>query len=816
MLFIAVVLTATVSCSRTDEPLPQLHDSNIVFTLSYPEYVQPGDNVIAATAAESKIYGLTAVIVKDSSICSVVAPEMQGSGYAFNISGTGDYELYIVANGGPGFNSGISSMGEGTPLEEFLSLPLKADAETGLQPMVSDPVGFSITESASNDLGEIILVRPTVRIDVINAVNGLDITSFRIMDAVDERSLGGFQEKKDIEIKDMDAEASFDNPAYYLSSAYLFESGDTQLELCYTYNGKEDVAVLAFSEEGVTGDMIAGFVLSEEYQGAVTVSKIAVPWSKGYETSFENPLKDYPVSVALTGAASYPKTHEHIIHPFENECAVMSQYFVFFRDGLFYDIKEGEKYGENMFETVINEPGEYDINILANPSDELLALIGELEAGVSTDEEYSDIVVTQAPDEEYFLMVSDFCHLSVYSEELNPLQRVEMYRNASRIDIINAVDGLEIERVIFDGRADKSLLIGSDGNGMTGQKVYENEFGGEGSSSDYLVFDGIIYTYSNTSSSHSLKIEYMLDGEKSAVSVTMPGEAIERNSLYSIVLQEGSYVIAKVYEEDWSLGYTPVVSVSQEAMNAALAVNHFSGYNVMSINGNNVEFCQTVNSLPYTDPGASLFSEWDGAFANSVWTASDGGKYRLPSKAEWMLLIPADMSFNFTKTSASKKDVEEALPEILFDGHNGGQGTSDYASVNEKGNPGGIVWYGLRFKGTDQYSIYRYECFNCDEGSANAYLAVQIKALASDTEIPSLLEYAKPLNPGFWEKDYIEITIPLGGTWMFGEQFLIGQSATYWTQDGSSMMITLPNTGYFDGADTEKANLKLVREDNAL
>ena len=815
-LWLITALSTIVACKEEDGLTPTPQKSVIEFTLSSPEYTEKGDNIVSATSAESKIYSLTAVLAKDDVVYSITTPEISESGYSLDISRAGNYTMYIVANGGDDFNAGINSIEEGAPLSSFLELFLRADNETGLQPMTSEPITVSVDDGAYKNIGEIVLTRPTVRIDVINAVEGLDITSFRIVNAVSGRSFGGDEDVSDIQIDGMNKAASFEAPAFYTSSAYIFYNPDTKLELTYTYNGEETGAELIFGDEGVIADMIAGFVLSEEKLGEVTVTKTVVPWSTGYETAFDNPMKDYPVSVALTGSASYPKTHEHAVHPLENECAVLSEYFVFFKDDAFYTVKEGQKYGENMYQTVLNEPGVYTVSILANPSDELLAAVEALEPGVSTIKDYSSIEVTQAPDAENFLMASDLRTLNVQSEDLNPMQRVDLYRKASRIDIINAVDGLEINRVVFNGHASKSLIMGSDGNGMTAEKIYQDEFAGAGNSADYLIFDGIIYTYANTASSHELKIEYTLDGESSSVSVTMPNGKIPQNSLYSVVLQQSSEVIAKVYEEDWTLGYTPVVSVSQAAMNAALAVNHFAEFNVSSIEDSKVEFCTTVNSLPYDKAGASLFAEWDSAFTDAVWTASDGKNYRLPSKAEWMLLVPEEISLNFTKTSASKEGVVEVLPETLFGEHSGGTGTSAYLSVNEKSNPGSTVWYGLRFKGTDQCALYRYECFNCNEPSENAYLAIQIKALPPDTEVSTtddLFEYVKMLNPSFGEKDYIEITVPLGGSWMFGEQFLIGQCATYWTVEGSSMMITLPSTGYFDGEDTEKGNLKLVRID---
>ena len=467
-------------------------------------------------------------------------------------------------------------------------------------------------------------------------------------------------------------------------------------------------------------------------------------------------------------------TGENVLFSVSGEVDASSVRAVLFDgDGLFYDaVTPDDTAGK--FRVKVPS-GDYKAWVVAEA--DMDADLNALEQGVSTEADFTALAVDrQIADDASVPMVSTEAVIFTCAEETGAdLGTVELGRMAARIDIVNAVTDLTVDKVVLKN----AVIAGSiTGETMPSGDIFEDaaceeEVSGDPESPAVLS----LYTYDNllTDGAHlpSVEITYTFAGEQSVKEfILTDGEqpaALVRGTLYSILLVEDGA------ELDYSIeGWTSGVSVTeyfsmQEALNSKLAINYFAATNAHSFDFENrtVVLCKTNNSTEKESEDASWFGNWDETFSGEF-TGDDGQTYRLPTLDE-MLLIGTKEMFTLRPGGYNKEvlDVSEPLGDVFGIPFSGGNGLSDYRSTTE----GDKCCYAIRFKNTLQQAAYRYQMVT--DNVDNSYLSVKVKAIGN--EMPTIDDVS---DEAYWDDGYIELQFPLCGRVSGQNRGMLGY---YWT-----------------------------------
>lgn len=419
----------------------------------------------------------------------------------------------------------------------------------------------------------------------------------------------------------------------------------------------------------------------------------------------------------------------------------------------------------------IAKDGNYDMYVVANADETLADAIKGLEAG-SAVSALEELVVSQAPDvQEAFVMTTpEAVKVTSYSGQTADCGAVTLRRLSVRIDIVNKADGLDVTNIRFVNRAVKSQLF-TPNAAIAGSDVFEDKdytISGsalKGNSTVPTRYESHIYSYENLSKAGestipSLVIDYTLDGKQYSHEVLfldksdasgMTPLALKRNYLYRVNIgrklepEFNIEVLDWTNDETFSVGDVPF----QAQMNSALAVSNFASANVQTLDEDNHTVAFTTS-----DPNnTSAYLAWSDKWATAVYyNESDATYYRVPTKDEMYLLFPdAEHPVDFN-SSATGTEITETLPTNLFGSTetNGGEGKSYFktgaaAELSATITVKYPVVYAIRFKGTAQYSAYRYEVKNWDD-PATGELEIRIKAL-QEGSLWSLDDIA---NEAYW------------------------------------------------------------------
>ena len=467
-------------------------------------------------------------------------------------------------------------------------------------------------------------------------------------------------------------------------------------------------------------------------------------------------------------------TGENVLFSVSGEVDASSVRAVLFDgDGLFYDaVTPDDTAGK--FRVKVPS-GDYKAWVVAEA--DMDADLNALEQGVSTEADFTALAVDrQIADDASVPMVSTEAVIFTCAEETGAdLGTVELGRMAARIDIVNAVTDLTVDKVVLKN----AVIAGSiTGETMPSGDIFEDaaceeEVSGDPESPAVLS----LYTYDNllTDGAHlpSVEITYTFAGEQSVKEfILTDGEqpaALVRGTLYSILLVEDGA------ELDYSIeGWTSGASVTeyfsmQEALNSKLAINYFAATNAHSFDFENrtVVLCKTNNSTEKESEDASWFGNWDETFSGEF-TGDDGQTYRLPTLDE-MLLIGTKEMFTLRPGGYNKEvlDVSEPLGDVFGIPFSGGNGLSDYRSTTE----GDKCCYAIRFKNTLQQAAYRYQMVT--DNVDNSYLSVKVKAIGN--EMPTIDDVS---DEAYWDDGYIELQFPLCGRVSGQNRGMLGY---YWT-----------------------------------
>lgn len=294
---------------------------------------------------------------------------------------------------------------------------------------------------------------------------------------------------------------------------------------------------------------------------------------------------------------------------------------------------------------------------------------------------------------------------------------------------------------------------------------------------------------------------------------------VKRNTLYTIVLGDGEPVVTNEVKftlnvEEWNLvDMDEPVDPDEDAqakLNAALKVNMFTPFDVKEVDLKEKKIVSFYDKLAVSAedcPMTSYFSIADiGASLNETFTDEHGNFYRLPTQGEAMLLLPLfteedrredidpgtangmyhptwndNYKYNtdysqivtseFTETVYLKNTADGKLDQTDHGADENYKlvGTSQMAlgpltdEIFRQSNSSMYnvhPVYAYRFKGTSQYSAYRWETCRISDNPQERYFSIKIKALdAEDVD----MTIGKIANEAFWKNGYIEYRFPMCG-----------------------------------------------------
>ena len=416
----------------------------------------------------------------------------------------------------------------------------------------------------------------------------------------------------------------------------------------------------------------------------------------------------------------------------------------------------------------IAKDGRFDLYLVANADPTLEGAVKALGAG-SPVTELEELLVEQAPDADnaFVMTTPEVLKIISYSGEVADCGEVSLRRLSMRIDLLNKAEGLTITKVTFRNRAVKSRLFTPNAMLAEPGAVEDKEYPDlnlVGSFDVPAEYKSKIYGYENLSrrgeaTVPTLDIEYTYLDQPYTHTVEFLDRndpeglaplALKRNYLYRITVgrkvepEFGIEVVDWTNEESFNVDDITF----QAEMNAKLAINHFAGANVKTI-----DEAQGTVAFTTADPNnTSAYIAWNEKWATAVYyNETDGTYYRVPTKDEMYLLFPDETNHvRFDEAMDGTSEITETLPEKLFGSKetNGGEGKSWFknaAVVGGSGSPAYPIVYAIRFKGTAQCAAYRYENKNSGD-AANGELEIRIKALQAN----SLLTIGEVADETYW------------------------------------------------------------------
>ena len=418
----------------------------------------------------------------------------------------------------------------------------------------------------------------------------------------------------------------------------------------------------------------------------------------------------------------------------------------------------------------IAKDGRFDLYLVANADPTLEGAVKALGAG-SPVTDLEELLVEQAPDADnaFVMTTPEVLKIISYSGEVADCGEVSLRRLSMRIDLLNKAEGLTITKVTFRNRAVKSRLFTPNAMLAEPGAVEDKEYPDlnlVGSFDVPAEYKSKIYGYENLSrrgeaTVPTLDIEYTYRDQPYTHTVEFLDRndpeglaplALKRNYLYCITVgrkvepEFGIEVVDWTNEESFNVDDITF----QAEMNAKLAINHFAGANVKTI-----DEAQGTVAFTTADPNnTSAYVAWNEKWATAVYyNETDETYYRVPTRDEMYLLFPDETNHvRFDEAMDGTSEITETLPEKLFGSKetNGGEGKSWFknaaAAVTSRADQLAYpIVYAICFKGTAQCAAYRYENKNSGD-AANGELEIRIKALQAN----SLLTIGEVADEAYW------------------------------------------------------------------
>ena len=349
----------------------------------------------------------------------------------------------------------------------------------------------------------------------------------------------------------------------------------------------------------------------------------------------------------------------------------------------------------------IAKDGRFDLYLVANADPTLEGAVKALGAG-SPVTDLEELLVEQAPDADnaFVMTTPEVLKIISYSGEVADCGEVSLRRLSMRIDLLNKAEGLTITKVTFRNRAVKSRLFTPNAMLAEPGAVEDKEYPDlnlVGSFDVPAEYKSKIYGYENLSrrgeaTVPTLDIEYTYLDQPYTHTVEFLDRndpeglaplALKRNYLYRITVGRKVEPEFGIEVVDWTNEKSFNVDdiTFQAEMNAKLAINHFAGANVKTI-----DEAQGTVAFTTADPNnTSAYVAWNEKWATAVYyNETDGTYYRVPTKDEMYLLFPDETNHvRFDEAMDGTSEITETLPEKLFGSKetNGGEGKSQIGAV---------------------------------------------------------------------------------------------------------------------------------------
>ncbi len=205
------------------------------------------------------------------------------------------------------------------------------------------------------------------------------------------------------------------------------------------------------------------------------------------------------------------------------------------------------------------------VSFVANPNEALLNSLQQNLKG-KTVAAFKAIVTNENPDNENKLMVSEKFHsFSVkFNENAEIVESVRMKRAMARIDVKNACPGITVNKIVFNNRMDKTVVIADspefNAELMSNQTVYEN-LNLEGNQNNPSLKSLFSYEHFGSEQSiPSLDIYYTANKVKYKATVVLKKQdgqpiMLKRNTLYVVNLKnESGNINFNIEVADWNNG----------------------------------------------------------------------------------------------------------------------------------------------------------------------------------------------------------------------------------------------------------------------
>lgn len=287
---------------------------------------------------------------------------------------------------------------------------------------------------------------------------------------------------------------------------------------------------------------------------------------------------------------------------------------VFGSDGGFRKLVQAVKLAEGSYNFDMGQAGTFDLRLVANPDDALVAKLGT----IASDTQLDALVASQSPGDNnqatHFLMTSAKTQVTTVAGQSTDAGTIRLERVAARIDLFNRIELLKMTRITFKNRyAESRLSRGAANLAMTGlaapaTKVYAAAEG----LTDYECI-GAIYGYENMEVGNTvLTLEATYNGKPIGThDIVVGGVPVKRNHLYSIVISAkgGSIDPGDVFG---SLKFDVVVNDWQEGATIEWKGDQLIDKSIpdFTVSGTNVTTLPAaVGNIPAMNPTKALVAQ---------------------------------------------------------------------------------------------------------------------------------------------------------------------------------------------------------------
>lgn len=799
------------SCNKELEDGPTGGDVQFLFggaaDLTSEGELSPKESEIDTRTAYALIYvsGLLDSVVK-------VNPDEKGGSFKVGKECICDIEFLIDPEGAV---AGALNSAIGTDRKSLDNI--KYSIESGNHAVMISKETFSVNISADKpaSIGKVDFVRPVARIDIMNAVDNLTITKIEARNCIVEDGLYGESEGKygDFVYENLDLKGSSQNPVTSQESMYSFRNSSYEEKINVT------ITYMLYGEE----------------------KTVNTEFSKGVEAN-----RRYVVSLLPPDSEAAPAS----VRTWENADAVI------------FRIEEEEPYTPVENQDELNAAlaiNNFCTDVVKNISDD--KVVEFFESNVLDDDAQSYFAWQPNWEKKIYIDAAENSYRVPDYDEMS-LLLPKTYR-ILRFDEPSSTQDLEedLPATLFDG-------LYQGGVGTSDFTSVKNEVA---SMPNHIVY---AIRFKNTPQVSAYRYEWKNYGNENAdayleikIKGIDPSDMPDLKYISNEVFWEDDYLVYKMpaggYKKSGNIickgtyGYfwtrteedettamaanffsattdiykhskdnglllmlvkttqAPEDEVSQQELNERLALSRFGKYVVMSMDEAN-STVEQMTHLPsetdITEENVPIFS-WNAEWETKEYT-ENGMTYRVPTKDEMLLLIPADNNYVYLEgVNLVKNNYTETLPDMLFsDVKNGGVGVSEFESVQEGDS---FVTYAIRFKGTEQRAAYQYRLI--EDSGKYTYVSIKVKAIADD-----FVQLSDVSNQDYWESDYIETFFPfLGKTAFNGSVSGLGENGHYWLSTCESSAdaycaIIAPSSFYLYSALSSAKNkraLKMIRVD---